>query len=87
MNPSGKLDKKNAYLVLAVWLAPVLVSLYIDLWWVDSIAGLISLSMGIFVLFYWTSRGARVMAIVMIISGILNQGSVIIRYHFGALSK
>jgi hypothetical protein len=87
MSASEKLDKKNSYLLFAVWLAPLLVSLCINVWWVHSIAGLISLLMGVFVLLRWRSRDARVLAIVMIVVGVLSQGFVIVLYRFSGLHK
>jgi hypothetical protein len=87
---NGKLssmDKKSGYLILAVWLAPILISLKMDVWWVTCATGVISLLMGIFLLIYPRTRNTRGLAIVMVIVGVLHQGLAIMEFGFRTLSK
>src|SRR6266851_641043 len=68
------MDKKSGYLILAVWLAPILVSMEMDRWWVTCVTGIISLLMGIFLLIYPRTRNARGLAIIMVIVGLFPTG-------------
>ena len=81
------MDKKSGYLVLAVWLAPLLVSMKIDRWWATCLTGIISLSMGIFILVYPRTRNARCLAITMLVAGIMSEGFAFIEFGFRGLPK
>jgi len=81
------MDKKSEYLVIAVWLAPILVSLKVDRWWATGLSGAISLLMGIFILTYPRTRNARFLAIIMIIVGVMHQGFAIVEFGFRGLTN
>jgi len=81
------MDKKSGLLVLAVWLAPLLVSMKMERWWVTSITGGISLLMGIFLLTYKKTRNARCMAITMVIVGVMSEGFAIVEFGFRGLPR
>ncbi|HLX84169.1 MAG TPA: hypothetical protein VKR59_09730 [Terriglobales bacterium] len=81
------MDKKSGLLVIAVWLAPQLVSMEIDRWWVTGIAGAISLMMGIFLLTNPKTRNARCLSITMVIAGVIFEGFAIVEFGFRGLPR
>jgi membrane protein YdbS with pleckstrin-like domain len=82
-----RMDRKSRLLILAVWLAPILVSIEMDRWWVTGLAGVISLVMGIFLLIYPKTRNARWEAIIMVLVGVMSQGFAIIEFGFRGLPR